>query len=156
MFKPRHAVMLLVAIVAAWIAVRRIAGPTQQATNPAEIRREVLAVFQHGAKAWNAGNLDDFMSTYLPDTETTFITKSGVLHGPAAIRDVYASRFAPGAQRDSLRFQVVEIDILAPDAVNAIAWYVLMRGDSVTSRGPTSLVMRRVSGQWRIVHDHSS
>jgi ketosteroid isomerase-like protein len=79
-----------------------------------------------------------------------------VLHGVDAIRGVYAARFAPGAQRDSLHFQSVEVDILGPDVVNTIAWYVLTRGDSITARGPTSLVMRRVSGRWRIVHDHSS
>jgi len=40
--------------------------------------------------------------------------------------------------------------------MNAIAYYVLMRGDSVTARGPTSLVLRRVGGRWVIMHDHSS
>ncbi|OYV73754.1 MAG: hypothetical protein B7Z72_01780 [Gemmatimonadetes bacterium 21-71-4] len=156
MFRPRHAVLLLVAVIAAWVALQRISKVPEQPAPPAQVRREVLAVFEHGARAWNAGNLDDFMSDYLPDSETTFITKTGVLHGVAAIRNVYAARFSPGARRDSLRFQGVEIDILAPDVVNAIAWYVLMRGDSITARGPTSLVMRRVSGRWRIVHDHSS
>jgi hypothetical protein len=28
--------------------------------------------------------------------------------------------------------------------------------DSVTARGPTSLLVRRVQGRWRIAHDHSS
>ena len=44
--------------------------------------------------------------------------------------------------------------------MNVIATYVLARHvagrDSVTAQGPTSLVMRRVEGRWRIVHDHSS
>jgi hypothetical protein len=42
------------------------------------------------------------------------------------------------------------------EACNTIAWYVLSRGDSVTARGPTSLVLRRSGGRWFIVHDHSS
>ena len=125
-------------------------------TETARIRAEVTATLDHGARAWNAGALDDFLSDYLPDTSTTFVTKERVLHGLDAIRGVYASRFAPGAVRDSLHFEGLQVDVLAPDVVNAIAYYVLMRGDSVTSRGPTSLVMRRVDGRWRIVHDHSS
>jgi hypothetical protein len=40
--------------------------------------------------------------------------------------------------------------------VNAIAYYVLARGDSVVARGPTSLVLVRSGGRWFIVHDHSS
>ena len=122
----------------------------------ARIRAEVGATLDHGARAWNAGALDDFLSDYLQDTATTFVTKQRVLHGPDAIRGVYAARFAPGAVRDSLHFEGLQVDVLAPAVVNAIAYYVLMRGDSVTSRGPTSLVMRRVDGRWRIVHDHSS
>jgi uncharacterized protein (TIGR02246 family) len=148
---------MAVAVVAAWFALRRMSpGASPTPADPAQVRREVLAVLDHGARAWDAGNLDDFLSDYLPDSETTFITKTRVLHGIDAIRGVYAARFVPGAQRDSLHFQNVEVDVLAPDVVNTIAWYVLTRGDSITARGPTSLVMRRVNGRWRIVHDHSS
>jgi uncharacterized protein (TIGR02246 family) len=156
MLRTRHLVLLLVLVVAAWFALQRVAAPRPQPADPVVIRREVLAVLAHGARAWNAGDLDGFVSDYLPDSETTFIGKTEVLHGIAAIRNVYAARFAPGAGRDSLHFQGVEVDVLGPDLVNTIAWYVLMRGDSVTARGPTSLVMRRVSGRWRIIHDHSS
>ncbi len=156
MFRPRHLVLTLIAVVAAWFALRNLAARPAPAENPAQIRHDVLDLLDRGATAWDAGNLDGFLATYLPDSETTFVTKTRVLHGIDAIRGVYAARFAPGAQRDSLHFQGVEIDILAPDVVNTIAWYVLTRGDSITARGPTSLVMRRVSGRWYIVHDHSS
>jgi uncharacterized protein (TIGR02246 family) len=156
-FRPRHLILLLVAVAAAYVALKRVAAtPAAALDDPARVRGEIMAVLDHGARAWDAGNLDDFVSDYLPDSGTTFITKTGVLHGVDAIRGVYAARFAPGAQRDSLHFQGVEVDILGPDVVNTIAWYVLTRGDSITARGPTSLVMRRVSGRWRIVHDHSS
>jgi ketosteroid isomerase-like protein len=83
-----------------------------------------------------------------------------VLRGPAAICAAYAPRFAPGGVRDSLSFELVDVDPIAPGALNVIATYILARRvgtrDSVTARGPTSLVMRRVDGRWRIVHDHSS
>jgi len=49
---------------------------------------------------------------------------------------------------------------VAPDVANLIAQYILARRvggrDSVTARGPTSLLVRRIDGRWRIVHDHSS
>lgn len=122
----------------------------------AGIKSEISAVLAHGARAWNAGALDEFLSDYDPAPTTSFVTPTAVRHGIAAIRAGYASRFAPGAQRDSLHFEHLEVDVLGPDVVNAIAYYVLQRGDSITSRGPTSLVMRRTNGRWRIIHDHSS
>lgn len=122
----------------------------------AAIREQVAAEMAGDARAWNAGDLERFLSSYVPSDATTFVTSRGVLHGIAAIRGVYAARFAPGAQRDSLHFENLQVDVLGPDVINAIAYYVLVRGDSVTARGPTSLVMRWYDGRWRIMHDHSS
>ena len=113
-------------------------------------------MMRQSAVAWNRGDLDAFMADYQPGSRTTYIGRAGVVRGPMAIRDVYAPRFAPGGVRDSLSFEDTEVDLLAPGIANVISWYVLARGDSVVARGPTSLVMLREQGRWRIVHDHSS
>ena len=112
------------------------------------------------AANWNRGDLDAFVDDYLPGDSTTFIGSRGVVRGPAAIRAGYARLFAAGAVRDSLSFAILDLDPIAPDVANLIAQYTLARRvgsrDSVTARGPTSLLVRRVQGRWRIVHDHSS
>ena len=113
-------------------------------------------MFARSAAAWNRGDLDTFMTDYLPGDRTTYVTARGAIHGPAAIRERYAPRFAPGALHDSLSFEGIEVDPLAPGVINVIAQYVLTRGDSVVARGPTSLVMVRQDGRLKIVHDHSS
>jgi uncharacterized protein (TIGR02246 family) len=129
-------------------------GARPDAPTPVSARAAVEALLAHGAAAWNKGDLDEFMSDYAPDA--TYVTPRAVVHGRDDIRARYAPRFAPGATRDSLRFENLEVDVVGPDALNAIAYYVLVRGDSVTARGPTSLVMRRVGMRWFITHDHSS
>jgi ketosteroid isomerase-like protein len=123
---------------------------------PTAAAREICAMMARSATEWNRGDLDAFMSDYMPGEGTTYIGRNGVLRGPEAIRAVYAPRFAPGGVRDSLSFENLEVDLVAPNVANAIAYYVLSRGDSTVARGPTSLLMRRVEGRWRIVHDHSS
>lgn len=119
-------------------------------------RGAALAMLAHGARAWTSGNLDAFVSDYLDSSRTTFVGRGEILHGRAAIRAAYAPRFAPGAAHDSLSFRDVEVDSLAPGVAAVLATYVLSRGDSVVAHGPTSLVIIRVGGRWRIVHDHSS
>jgi ketosteroid isomerase-like protein len=126
------------------------------ARSRADLTTEVTTMFARSASAWNRGDLDTFMTDYLPGDRTTYVTSKGVIHGPAAIRERYAPRFAPGGMHDSLSFEGIEVDPLAPDVLNVIAYYVLMRGDSLVARGPTSLVMVREDGRLRIVHDHSS
>lgn len=150
----RGAALALTLLLASCVRVRVARTPAQGAAVPDAVRAAVQALLDHGAAAWNAGDLDGFISDYAPDA--TFVTQSGVVRGRAAIRARYARRFEPGAVRDSLHFEGLEVDVVGRDALNAIAYYVLMRGDSVTARGPTSLVVRRIGGRWYIAHDHSS
>jgi uncharacterized protein (TIGR02246 family) len=119
-------------------------------------RAEILAMMENSARAWNRGDVDAFVSDYDPAMTTTFVGSKGVLRGAAAIRSSYAPRFAPGGVRDSLSFENVEVDILSSYAAHVLAYYRLTRGGMTTARGPTSLVMRKEQGRWRIVHDHSS
>jgi len=126
----------------------------------ASIRAELAAMLARAAVNWNRGDLDAFMEDYLPSDSTTYIGGKGLLRGPAAIRASYAPLFADRAVRDSLSFAILDVDPLAPGVVNLIGQYTLARRvggrDSVIARGPTSLLVRRVDGRWRIVHDHSS
>ena len=132
------------------------ATPTQRTA----IRAELEAMLRRSAADWNRGDLDGFVSDYLPGDSTTYIGSRGLVRGPAAIRTSYARLFTGEVQRDSLSFVILDVDPVAPNAANLIAQYVLTRRvggrDSVTARGPTSLLVRRVDGRWRIVHDHSS
>jgi ketosteroid isomerase-like protein len=134
----------------------RGAGTSGAATN-GDLRAEFSSMLERSARAWNRGDLDAFMEDYLDSSRTTYVGRRGVvLHGRAAIRQRYAPVFAPGGVRDSLSFEGLQVDSLAPGVAHVLAYYVLSRGDSTVARGPTSLVMLRVGGSWRIVHDHSS
>ena len=117
-------------------------------------RAEIVAMMARSATSWNRGDLDAFMDDY--EGAATYVGRNRLLRGKAEIRTAYASRFAPGGTRDSLSFENVEVDVLGENVVNTIAWYRLSRGDSTVAKGPTSLVMRKADGRWRIVHDHSS
>jgi uncharacterized protein (TIGR02246 family) len=117
---------------------------------------EIDAMLARSAISWNAGNLDAFMLDFEEGREATFVVPRGVLRGRDEIRTAYSSRFAAGAERDSLTFEQLEVHPLGADLAYVIAFYVLKRGDSTTARGPTTLVMRRQHGRWRILHDHSS
>lgn len=151
---------LIAAAVVGLAACATTTAYRPSANERAALRDEMTAMLARAAASWNRGDLDAFVDDYLPGNETTYIGSRGLLRGPDAIRAAYAPRFVPGAVRDSLSFELLDVDPLAADVTNIIATYILVRHvggrDSVTARGPTSLLMRRVDGRWRIVHDHSS
>jgi len=117
---------------------------------------ELQALLDQSAAAWNAGDLDGFLITYARDSATTFVTTRGPVYGFETIRDRYAARFEPGAERDSLHFTAFTVRMLGADYVLSTARYVLTRGDSVTATGPFTVIWERRPEGWRMIHDHTS
>lgn len=111
---------------------------------------------ERAAGDWNRGALDAFVSDYARDTATTFVDHGRAQHGFDFIRSRYAPRFAPGASRDSLRFEAVEARPLGAEHALVTARYILFRGGRVTASGPFTLVLERRRDGWKIIHDHSS
>jgi uncharacterized protein (TIGR02246 family) len=154
----RLAAMIALGMSSAWrvgpLAAQTTPHVTGAGPEKPAIWGEAAAMLEHGAAAWNGGDLDGFLSDYTDDA--TFVTSRGLVRGSGEIRSRYAARFAPGATRDSLTFRLLDVDALGPRTAAIVATWVLSRGDSVTSTGPTSLVLKKVGRRWRIAHDHSN
>jgi uncharacterized protein (TIGR02246 family) len=112
------------------------------------------------AASWNAGDLDGFLDDYWRSGELTFTGAEGVTRGWDDVRARYLRTYwAPGAERDSLRFEELEVHALGEDHVLVLGRYILDRPElpnSETSSGFFTLVLRRTEGAWRIIHDHTS
>ncbi|MFQ5746071.1 MAG: YybH family protein [Gemmatimonadota bacterium] len=119
-------------------------------------RAAILAMLEGSADAWNRGELEGFLDDYLDSPRTTYVGRGGLRTGFESIRERYAPLFAPGAPRDSLRFEDLSVRGLGSGYALATARWILYRDGSVTGSGPFTLVLRRVGGEWKIIHDHSS
>lgn len=121
-----------------------------------DLAEQVASLLDRQAAAWNAGDLDSFMSAYSPSPTTTYIGSTGLIEGYDGIRERYAPGFAQGAVRDSLRFEGLRVREVDERVGVATARYVLEREGTVTSTGPFTLVLLNVEGAWLIVHDQSA
>lgn len=149
--------MLIMAVVLA--ACRGGAQPTaapSPGSDRAALARLITAQLERSASDWNRGDLDAFLSDYAPESTTTFVDGHRSRAGIDFIRGVYAPRFAPGARRDSLHFEEVEVRPLSATLAVVTARYVLQRHNDITASGPFTLVMERRPEGWKILHDHSS
>ena len=117
---------------------------------------QITSQLDRAADDWNRGDLERFLSDYAAESTTTFMDGRRARHGFEFIRQNYAPRFAPGARRDSLRFEEVEARYLKPGLALVTARFVLTRGGLVTASGPFTLVMEQRPAGWRILHDHTS
>jgi uncharacterized protein (TIGR02246 family) len=138
------------------VALATVVGCSPPAPSAPDPTAEITAMLTHSAGAWNAGDLDGFVSDYANDPSTSFMAGGQPQYGHDWIRAHYAPRFEPGAERDSLHFENIATRTLGPGYAMATARFVLSRGDSVTSSGPFTLVLHRMDGRWKILHDHTS
>lgn len=145
---------MALAVVACRSAGQTSSVPSPEAT--AALRQEIVAQLNRAAFDWNRGDLEGFLSDYAPESTTTFIDGRRARHGIDFIRGNYKRWFAPGARRDSLDFEEVEVRRLSPTLALVTARFILQWGGTVSGSGPFTLVMERRPAGWRILHDHSS
>ena len=144
------------AILAVGCTIEPVGNGGEPGIDEPDLAAWATQILEDQAAAWNAGDLEGFMSAYERSPETSYIGASGLITGFDGIRGRYAPEFAPGAERGTLRFTDLTARELDPRFGVVTARYVLTQDGEVTSTGPFTLVMMRVEGVWKIVHDQSA
>lgn len=124
------------------------------AASPADNIRELLA---NQSAAWNRGDLPGFLAPYWHSEDLTFFSGNTVTRGFTAIHDRYTKRYGEStATMGQLRFDDLDITVLASDAAVARGRYHLQMKDGSAPTGIFTLLLRKIAGKWTIVHDHTS
>lgn len=119
---------------------------------------EIRAILKNTEVAWNRGDLAAVAAYYEDSPQTTFIGREVTRGGTQAILERYQRAYPTPAARGVLTFSEIEVRPLADGVALAIGKYSLKRtaagGGDATGR--FTLVLRRTSAGWKIIHDHSS
>lgn len=121
------------------------------ATDDARLIRAEIMTQQN---AWNAGDIDRFMESYWRSETLTFSSGGKTIRGWQATLERYRKRYPNKSAMGELTFRELEVTMLGDDAAFVLGRWHLKRDKPIG--GNFSLVWRRIDGQWRIVHDHSS
>jgi ketosteroid isomerase-like protein len=107
--------------------------------------------------AWNHGQLEVFMQGYWQSPDLTFFSGASITKGwePTFLR--YRQRYqAENKEMGKLEFQDLRIDLLSRKAAVVTGKWQLTMSDGKQPHGLFTLIMKRMPGGWRIVHDHTS
>jgi ketosteroid isomerase-like protein len=128
-----------------------------KATAVAASAAGVRAVLDKQVEAWNRGDLEGFMAGYWNSPDLVFQSGATLTRGWQATRERYRRRYqAEGKEMGRLRFQDLEVQVLSSDAAFIRGkWHLTMR-DGSEPGGLFTLLARRIGGEWKIVHDHTS
>lgn len=122
---------------------------------PASPDAEITALLTAQAAAWNRGDIDTFMETYVRSAELRFASGDRVTYGWQATRDRYHARYPHRAAMGRLTFSDLVVTRLADDAAIVFGrWQLDRAGDA--PHGLFTLTVRKTPAGWRIFQDHTS
>jgi ketosteroid isomerase-like protein len=123
-------------------------------TQPAEIDA-ISKVLYKQAEAWNRGDIDGYMKGYLKSDSLRFASGGGVSYGWEVTLNRYKKGYPSKTAMGRLTFSDIDIQIISSDAALVFGKWELER-EADHPWGLFSLLFRKTSEGWRIVHDHTS
>ncbi|MCA1635301.1 MAG: nuclear transport factor 2 family protein [Acidobacteria bacterium] len=116
----------------------------------------VRAVLEAQQAAWNRGDIDAFMEGYAKEETITFLSGDSFTRGWQTVLERYRKNYDSRAKMGTLAFSDLEFKPLSPFYTMVTGRFQLTRENGETPHGRFTLVFRRTTGGWRIVHDHTS
>jgi ketosteroid isomerase-like protein len=130
-----------------------ISGVSTSANDADQIR----AVLTTQVANWNAGRLEEFMRGYWRSQALTFFSGGRKLSGWEATLDRYRKTYqGEGHEMGKLVFSELDVMLLGPQSAMVRGRWELTMSDGKKPGGLFTLILRRVDGGWKIVHDHTS
>ena len=132
-----------------------------QGQGDSKIVSEIRAVLESQQQAWNRGDIDAFMNGYARASRqsgsdsTIFVSEDKVTRGWQTVRDRYKKKYSDRAKMGTLTFSDLEITPLGDNSAVVLGRWKLKRAQD-QPHGRFTLIFRRTSEGWRIVHDHTS
>lgn len=147
--------LLLLAVLFTTLGCHGHHRQTQHVCAPgqAKLSAELEQMMHASADAWTADDLDAFMLAFHNSPDLTFAIPPGITKGWQPLKERYAKSIA----KSNLWFTDIEKTVITADTALVFArFHNEMKADKSYSTGLTTLLCKKIDGNWVIVHDHSS
>ncbi len=114
----------------------------------------VLSHLQTQQKAWNEGNIDDFMSSYWNNDSLKFIGSKGITYGWQKTLDNYKQSYPNKEAMGKLKFTILENSQVGENYIYIIGKWELEKEKPVS--GHFTLLWKKIKNKWVIIADHTS
>lgn len=118
-------------------------------------QRAIMDLLDRQTKAWNNGDIPQFMVGYWDDDSLMFIGKSGITYGYQNTLRNYQKNYGDASLMGKLRFTLLHINRISRTAYFVVGKWQLTRSAGDVG-GHYTLLFRKKKGKWVIVADHSS
>ena len=153
---PVKQTILLVAI--GLLALGSVPVYCQASDSQANQEAAIRGVLAAQEKAWNRADVVTFMEGYEKSSELSFSGTSGVTRGWQNVLERYRKRYPDEQAMGKLNFTEIEVRLVGAEAALVLGRFHLTRSEKAggDAAGHFSLVFRKTTAGWRIIHDHTS
>ena len=118
-------------------------------------RTAILKVLEDQRQGWNRGDMDAYMQGYWKSDSLLFVGKNGPTYGWQKTLDNYKKGYPDKNAMGFLTFGIKKVEFLSKDRAFVLGSWNLKR-EKDEPKGYFTLLLRKISGQWKVVADHSS
>jgi L-asparaginase / beta-aspartyl-peptidase len=146
---------ILPIVASAALYVTAGAAVPRQPYQQSSARSEIESILKMQQKAWNRGDVEDFLQGYWHSPDLTFSGSNGMLRGWDSLLQRYKKAYPNRAAMGHLTFSDLEFRELGPQAYLVLGKWHLDRASGAIG-GVFTLIFRKFPEGWRIIHDHTS
>lgn len=151
----RLAALLSIGVIALPMVFSVLDKSSKPTTKDEDAMRAIRSVLEAQRDAWNRGDIEGYMDGYDRSEKTVFISGDTVTRGWQTVLDRYRKTYDTRDKMGVLTFSDLEITLLSNDSATVLGRWSLKRA-SDEPHGRFTLIFKRTSKGWRIVHDHTS
>jgi hypothetical protein len=118
-------------------------------------KNAILSIMHKQQKAWNEGNIENFMIGYWQSDSLQFIGSKGIQLGWQKTLENYKKSYPNVAAMGKLEFSDIQIKIISKSQAFVIGRWKLTR-EKDQPNGYFTLLWEKKNGNWVITVDHSS
>jgi ketosteroid isomerase-like protein len=116
---------------------------------------KILQIMAAQEKAWNEGDIEQFMKGYWENDSLVFVGKSGLTYGYNNTLANYKKGYPDKTYMGNLKFTILSMQPLGKHFYRVIGKWELTRTVGNLS-GHYTLLLQKINGEWKIISDHSS
>lgn len=115
----------------------------------------ILELLEEQRQAWNRGDINEYMQGYNKSDSLLFVGKSGPQYGWNNTLNNYKKSYPDKSAMGYLSFDIKEIRMISADHAFVLgAWNLKREKDE--PKGYFTLLVKKISGKWKVIADHSS
>ena len=115
----------------------------------------ILKLLEDQRQAWNRGDINEYMQGYNQSDSLLFVGKGGPQYGWNNTLNNYKKSYPDKSAMGYLSFDIKEIKMISADHAFVLgAWHLKREKDE--PKGYFTLLVKKISGKWKVIADHSS